>query len=68
MQNDNHNFFAGNFNHGHNILRLFGLLPNFPFTTSKTKSIISNKPGIYELSNKLPNNLRLRKLGNIRKI
>ena len=25
-----------NYNHVHNILRLFDLLPNFPFTTSET--------------------------------
>ena len=25
-----------NYNDGHNILRLFDVLPNFPFTTSKT--------------------------------
>ena len=24
-------------NHGHNILRLFNVLPNFPFTTSEKK-------------------------------
>ena len=26
-----------NYNHGHNILRLFDTLPNFPFTASETK-------------------------------
>ena len=25
------------YNHGHNILRIFDVLPNFPFTTSETK-------------------------------
>ena len=25
------------YNHGHNILRLFDILPNVPFTTSETK-------------------------------
>ena len=30
--------------------------------------IISNKHGTYELPHELPNNLRLRKLGNIQKI
>ena len=25
------------YNHGHNILRAFNVLPNFPFTTSETK-------------------------------
>ena len=26
-----------NYNHGHNIMRIFDVLPNFPFTTSETK-------------------------------
>ena len=34
----------------------------------KRSVIISNKGGIYELPHELPNNLRLRKLGNIRKL
>ena len=25
------------YNHGHNIMRFFDVLPNFPFTTSETK-------------------------------
>ena len=25
------------YNHGHNIMRIFYVLPNFPFTTSETK-------------------------------
>ena len=25
------------YNHGHNIIRIFEVLPNFPFTTSETK-------------------------------
>ena len=28
---------TGYYNHGHNILRLFDILPNVPFTTSETK-------------------------------
>ena len=39
-----------NYSHFHNILRLFDVLTNFPFTTS-------SKHGIYELPHKLPNNL-----------
>ena len=31
-----------NYNHGHNIMRIFDVLPNFSFTTSETKRIISN--------------------------
>ena len=46
------------YNRFHNILRLFDVLPNFPFTTSET--IITYKHGIYEL----PNDLGLTILGN----
>ena len=27
----------GNYNHGHNIMRIFNVLPNFPFTRSEMK-------------------------------
>ena len=38
------NSYLSKYNHGHNILRIFYVLPNFPFTRSKTKPmIISNK-------------------------
>ena len=38
------NSYLSKCNHGHNILRIFDVLPNFPFTTSKTKPmIVSNK-------------------------
>ena len=36
MIHENLNFLAF-YNHGHNILRIFGTLPNFLFTTSETK-------------------------------
>ena len=48
----------------HNILRLFDVLPNLLFTTSETIGDIICKHAIYEL----PNDVRLRKLGNIRKV
>ena len=40
------------------------------FVSPKVKQIviISNKHGIYKLPQELPNDLRLRKLGNIKKI
>ena len=38
---------------------LFNTSPNFIFTTSETKVIISNKHGIYELTHELPNDLKL---------
>ena len=51
--------------HDHIILRLFDTLPNFPFAASEAKSVIlSNKYGIYDLPHELPNDLRLRILGN----
>ena len=46
------------------MLSLFDTLPNFPFAISKTKCDYGNKHGIHELPHKLPNNLRLRVLGN----
>ena len=52
------------YNLGHNILRLFDILPNFPFTTSERILIISIKYGIHELHLELLNALRLRILGN----
>ena len=51
-------------NHGDNILRLFDTLPIFFSPPVKRSVIISNKHGIYELPHELPNDLRLRILGN----
>ena len=59
------------YNHFHNILRLFDVLPNFPLTTSETMRNFNYKHGKYEMPHKLLNDLRfndLRKLGNIRKV
>ena len=50
------------YNHGHNILRLSHTLPNF--LQVKRSVIISNKHGIYELSQELRKGSRLRILGN----
>ena len=44
----------------HNILRLFDVSPNFPFTTSEAM----REHGIYELPHELLNNVRLGTLGN----
>ena len=42
------------YNHFHNVLRLFDILPNFPLPAQvKRSAIISNKNGIYELPNDL---------------
>ena len=51
-------------NHFHNILRLFDVLPNFPFPQLKPCAIITYEHGIYDLPHNLPNDLRLRILGN----
>ena len=37
------------YNQFHNILTLFDVLPNFPFTRSETMGIITYKHDIYEL-------------------
>ena len=52
------------YNLGHNISRLFDILAVFLSPQVKRNMIISNKLGIYDLSDELPNNLRLRVLGN----
>ena len=46
----------------------FLMVEHFLLPQVKRSVIISNKDGIYKLSHELPNELRLRKLGNIRKI
>ena len=52
------------YNHFHNILRLFDVLPNFLSPQAKRCTIITYKHGIHELPHELLNNLRLRILGN----
>ena len=47
------------YNHFHNILRLFDVLPNFLFTTSETMRDYHHKHDIYELPHELLNDLRL---------
>ena len=53
------------YNHFHNILRLFDVLPNISFTASET---MGDYYGIYELLQELPNDLRLRKIRKLRNI
>ena len=48
------------YNNAHNILTIFDVLPNFPFTTSETNAVISSKHGMNELPHKQMNNLRLK--------
>ena len=57
-------FSLSNYNHFHNTLSLFDVLPNFSFTTRETMRVITYKRGIYkhgvyELSHELPNDLDL---------
>ena len=55
----------GIYNHGHNILRYFLILyQNFFSPQVKRGLIISNKHGMCEMPHELPNDLRLRILGN----
>ena len=49
-------------NLGHNILRLFDLLPNFLSPQVERIEIINHKHGICELPQELPNDLRLQKI------
>ena len=51
--------FTTTLNHFHNNLKLFDTSPIFFSPQVKRSSIVSNKHGIHELPNKLPNNLRL---------
>ena len=37
------------YNNVHNILTIFDVLPNFPFTKSETNAVISSKHGMNEL-------------------
>ena len=56
---------VGNFqsyNHFQNILRLLDVSAKFPQV--KRSAIIINKHGIYKLPQELPDDLRLRILGN----
>ena len=50
-------------NHGHNVLRLFDVLPNFLSPQVKRRVIISYKDALYELPRELPNDLTFRIFG-----
>ena len=52
------------YNHFLNILRLFDVLSNFPFTTRETMRDYQLQTRHIQLPHELPNNLRLRILGN----
>ena len=56
------------YNQFHNILNLFNVYQIFFSPQVKQWAIITYKHGIYELPHELPNDLRLRILGNIRKV
>ena len=49
----------------HNILELENILPNLSFTTSETNMIITNKNGKNELTDELPNNIRLKEISQL---
>ena len=46
------------YNHFHNILRLFDVLSNFPFTSSETVDSLKHKHGTQELPHELPKDFR----------
>ena len=52
------------YKHGQNILRFLIFDQILPSTQVKQSMIISNKHDVYEFSHELPNELRLRILGN----
>ena len=55
------------YSHFQNILRLFDIFSNFPFTPVKRCVVITYEHSIYELLSELLNDLRIRKLRNIKK-
>ena len=55
------------YNHFHNILRLFGALPNFLFTTSETMHNYYLQTWYIQFAQRLKT-WDFRKLGNIRKV
>ena len=55
------------YSYGHNILTFFVVLPNLKEANKanlKRSFIISKKHGIYELPHELPNDVKVRILGN----
>ena len=65
---DNKNLFL-TCNHFHNILRLFGVLPNFPFTSSETMRDYYLQTWHTQVASRVAELLKdLRKLVNIRKV
>ena len=56
------------YNHFHNILRLFGVLPNFSFTTSETMRDHYLQTWFILVDSQVLERLSLSKLGNIRKV
>ena len=59
------------YNHFHNVLRLFDVLPNFPFTTSETTDDYYLQTWYIRVASQVAKRLKtldLRKLGNIRKV
>ena len=55
---------SSTYNHFHSILRLFDVDQIFLSPQVKLWAIITCKHGIYELPHDLPNDLRIRILGN----
>ena len=47
MQTGKHRENFSCYDHGHNIMRIFDVLPNFPFNTSEMKPDYYKQTGIY---------------------
>ena len=59
------------YNHGHNIFRIFDVLPNFPFTTSEMMRDCYLQTRNIRVASRVAERLKtlnLKKLGNIRKV
>ena len=59
------------YNHFHNILRLFDVLPNFPFTPCETKRNYQKQTWYIRVASRVTKRLKtqdLRKLGKVKKI
>ena len=58
-------------NHFHNIMRLFDILPNFPFAATETMRDYDLQTCYIRVASRVPERIKtedLRKLGNIRKV
>ena len=55
-------------NHGHNIMRIFDVLPHFPFTTSERKSRLLVLNWFIRVASRVSERLKTYDLGKLRKL